>query len=125
MTKQLILLAAFLYLPIIMSGQEQGGEYAYAFKGDVIASSAPRTEGKIYRIELITVRHFNPNDPDLRSLTKLGKLYPERYLSSGTIRLMLGGYRSAEEAKPVLNKVRSMGFSGATLVSYRDGYRQE
>ena len=123
--KALHTLLLCLVMSLAATAQQTDTEYAYKWKGEVIATKAPRPEGKSYRIEVITVRHFNPADPDLRSLTKYGKIYPERNLNQGTIRLMLGNFRSMDEARPSLNKIRSMGFNQADIIQYQDGYRQE
>lgn len=122
-----ILFPILLLLSGILSvnAQDVSPEYAYNWKGEILATNAPRTEGIVHRIEVITVRHFNPNDPDLRSLTKFGKIYPERNLNTGMIRLMLGNFPKSEEAKPVLGKIKSMGFTSARIVRYKDGYREE
>lgn len=110
-----------------LSLQAQGNSvrYAYRWKNQVLSSEAPRTEGLIYRVDLLTVRHFNANDPDLRSLKKFGQLYPEKSLKKGVIYLMLGDYKTKDEADQIVTKVRNMGFTNASLAKYQDGYRQD
>lgn len=108
-----------------MQAQTEPIHYAYRWKNEVLSSEAPRIEGRMYRVELLTVRHFNANDPDLRSLKKYGNLYPEKNLKKGIIHLMLGDYKTLEEANQALGKVRNMGFTNASLARYQDGYREE
>lgn len=123
--KNFLVLLIFAISSLGLQAQDETVRYAYLWKNQVLSSEAPRTEGMVYRIELLTVRHFNPNDPDLRSLKKFGKLYPEKSLKKGIIYLMLGDYKATDEANQVLVKVRNMGFTNATLAKYQDGYRQD
>jgi hypothetical protein len=120
---------SFLVISLISTGlfsqKNAAFEYAYEHKGQVIASTAPRGEGLLYRIHLIDVRHYNPRDPDLQSLHKYGTIYPDRLLQKGIIQLILGDWKSRGEAAGVLQKVQRMGFSNALIIPYRDGYREE
>lgn len=122
--KTLLSITFLLLVPLLGFAQEKI-EYAYKWKDEVIATDAPRLEGDSYRIELIKVRSFNPNDPDLKMLRQYGEIYPEKNLKTGMIRLMLGDYTNKEITAPILSKVRSMGFTNASLIKYLDGYREE
>ena len=123
--KSFLILLICAISSIGLQAQNESFPYAYRWKNQVLSSEAPRIEGQIYRVDLLTVRHFNPNDPDLRSLKKFGNLYPEKNLKKGVIYLMLGDYKTTDEANQVLVKVKNMGFTNASLVKYQDGYRQE
>lgn len=120
---------SFLLFSLLSTGlfsqKSEPFEYAYEYKGQVVASTAPRGEGIIYRIHLIDVRHYNPRDPDLQSLQKYGPIYPDRLLQKGVIQLVLGDWKSKGDAISVLQKVQRMGFSNASIIPYRDGYREE
>lgn len=122
-----VLLAILLLLSADLFAQSNStsNEYAYKWKSEIIATDAPRSEGTRYRIELITVRHYNPNDPDLKSLSQHGKIYPERSLTNGNIKLMLGNMKSLEEAKVIERKLKNMGFTTAKTIRYREGFRVE
>jgi hypothetical protein len=117
----------FLFLLIFSSfsllAQNTSNEsYIYRAGDDLIISDQVRTEGVTYQIEVIRLADFNPEDPEVARLQKLGKVFIESIENKKMKALMIGSF-SEKEAQSILEKVKNLGFLQAKMVKYTNGLR--
>ncbi len=84
-------------------------------------TAAPRLNGTYYKVQLAAVGSYIPERFD--NVSNLGRLDAERILSRNLTRVLLADYFTIEQARSVMQQVRSKGYSGAYIVEYRDGER--
>jgi hypothetical protein len=78
----------------------------------------------VYRIQIIALSKFNPEQSRYASVKKLGPLKTEYLLEKDLYRVMISGYDSISEAKANLPQVRrNRDFRDAFIVEYRNGKR--
>lgn len=88
-----------------------------------IISSAPRHDGKYYKVQLIAVKTFDENQSRYSKVKKMGRLDTEFIVTKKLTRVLLADYGSLEEAKEALEEVHQSGFPRAYIIQYEDGER--
>lgn len=83
---------------------------------------ASETNGTIFRIQISAAVVLPKNAPDITA--KFGKIYTEK-LPNGVMRIMVGNYSSAAEAKKGLNNLHTGGFKDAFIAAYENGKRAD
>lgn len=86
-------------------------------------TDAPRYQGEYYKIQLIAVDHFTPEEERFTKATQWGTLQTEYLIGKKLYRVLLSEFPSLDEAKQVLKEVQSNGFGKAFIVRYNDGER--
>jgi len=78
----------------------------------------------VYRIQIIALGNFNPNQGRYSGVKKMGPLKTEYLLERNLYRVMISGYDSVSEARAQLPQVRrNRDFRDAFIVEYRNGKR--
>lgn len=78
----------------------------------------------VYRIQIIALGNFNPNQSRYNGVKKLGPIKTEFLLEKNLYRVMISGYDSVSEARANLPQVRrNRDFKDAFIVEYRNGKR--
>ena len=88
-----------------------------------IISSAPRHDGKYYKVQLIAVRTFDENKSRYSKVKEMGRLDTEFIVERNLTRVLLADYGSLEEARAALERVHDSGFPSAYIIEYEDGVR--
>lgn len=87
------------------------------------ATEALDYEGIYYRIQLESVEDPDPDSPRYAQLLPEGTLETETLPGQGVTRMLVGVYRSLQEANQVLVQAKRSGFKHAFIVRYEDGVR--
>ena len=91
--------------------------------GTSVVSKAKK--GTTYQVQLIAVEYHNPQNRRYDGIRNLGLSMNTEYIEGkGWTRVLLGAFKSVEEAKSVLQNARSSGFKRAFVVEYVDGQRE-
>jgi tetratricopeptide (TPR) repeat protein len=85
-------------------------------------SSAPQHSGTYFKIQLVALGNFDPNNSKLEQVKYLGDVQTEEIVGRGLTRVLLADFFSEEEAIEALNSARSV-FSSAYIVKYENGIR--
>ncbi len=89
-----------------------------------VLTNAKRFPGTYYKIQLIAVKHFNPEHPRYQPIKEWGELETEYIIEKKLTRVLLARFFSLEEAQAVLDEVRKVSpFQRAFIVEYEDGER--
>ncbi|RMD75384.1 MAG: hypothetical protein D6818_01785, partial [Bacteroidetes bacterium] len=89
-----------------------------------VLTSAKRFPGTYYKIQLIAVKHYNPDHPRYEPVKEWGELETEYIIEKKLTRVLLARFFSLEEAQAVLEEVRKVApFQRAFIVEYEDGER--
>jgi hypothetical protein len=85
-------------------------------------STAPQHQGIYYKIQLVALSRFDPNNSKFQAVSDIGRIDTEEIVNSGLTRILLADFFSEAEAKAALRSARST-FSSAYIVKYEDGIR--
>jgi hypothetical protein len=85
-------------------------------------STAPQYQGIYYKIQLVALSRFDPNNSKFQAVSDIGRIDTEEIVNSGLTRILLTDFFSEAEAKAALRSARST-FSSAYIVKYEDGIR--
>jgi len=99
-------------------------EYSYFDQHYSISTKAPRHRGQYFKVQLLVVKQFNAQDPDLQFVKKYGRLDSEYVFELDIYRLLISDFFNSDEADQALKKIKSSGFENAHIVRYIDGIRQ-
>ncbi|MCB0519304.1 MAG: SPOR domain-containing protein [Lewinellaceae bacterium] len=87
-------------------------------------TAAPASTGTVYKIQIIALSSFNPNQSRYSKVKDIARIDTEFITDRKLYRVMLADYNSIEEAQADLDKVKGMkDFSDAFIVEYKDGER--
>lgn len=118
--KYLFLLSFYSFS--LLAQKNSTESYIYRAGDDLIISDQVRTEGVTYQIEVIRLSEFNPEDPEIARLQKLGKVCIESIENKKMKALMIGSF-SENEAENILQKVKNLGFLESKKIKYINGLR--
>ncbi len=93
------------------------------YKGMEVTTSAPKSKGVYYKVQISTAGTFNESDPMFDSLKGLGLFHTEKIEAKGWIRILLSEYPNLREAREIVEEARISGFPEAFIVKYRNGKR--
>ncbi|MBR9919690.1 MAG: hypothetical protein GYB31_02560 [Bacteroidetes bacterium] len=102
--------------PYTIRGQSPADDYE-------VITAAPRNEGTYYKVQLIAVVNYNENHSRYKPVKDLGRIDTEYIIDRKLYRVLLADFGTLEEAKEMLEIVKTRGFEGAYLVKYTDGQR--
>ncbi len=89
-----------------------------------VLTNAKRFPGTYYKIQLIAVKHYDPDHPRYKPIEEWGELETEYIIEKKLTRVLLARFFSLEEAEAVLEEVRKVPpFERAFIVKYEDGER--
>ena len=82
--------------------------------------------GTSYKVQLIAVEYHNPENRRYDGIKNLGFSLDTEYIpSKGWTRVLLGTFRTEEEARSMVENAQISGFKRAFVVKYLDGQRGE
>lgn len=90
-----------------------------------VVTTAPRSEGTYYKIQIIAIRTFEEDHPRYAGVRNIGRFDTERIVEKNLTRVLIADFGTIEEAKVALNLVEEGGFPDAFIVRYQDGQRME
>lgn len=85
-------------------------------------SAAPQHSGVYYKIQLVALSRFDPNNGKVEAVRDIGRIDTEEIVGQGLTRVLLADFFSEEEAKAALRNARNT-FEDAYIVKYEDGIR--
>jgi peptidoglycan-associated lipoprotein len=86
-------------------------------------SSAPRFNGTYYKVQMVSLRKYDPGKSIFDKVIGFGDIETEYLIEKNLTRVLLARYFSADEAKQALQNVKNNGFPSAFVVRYDDGQR--
>jgi hypothetical protein len=86
-------------------------------------SSAPRFNGTYYKVQMVSLRKYDPTKSTFDKVIGFGDIETEYLIEKDLTRVILARYFSEEEAKQALQNVKNNGFPTAYVVRYDDGQR--
>lgn len=86
-------------------------------------SSAPRFNGTYYKVQLVSLRKYDPTKPVFDKVISYGDLETEYIIQKDLTRVLLARYFSEAEAVQALQNAQDNGFPTAFIVRYDDGQR--
>ncbi len=86
-------------------------------------STAPRYEGDYFKIQLVAVSAFNPNDVRYTKLKTLGEMQSELIVAQKLNRVLIATFFSPADAKKALAEAKKYGFTQSFIVKYQNGNR--
>lgn len=86
-------------------------------------TKAPRYDGTYYKVQIISLRNYDPNKTIYDAIKVYGDIETEFIIQKGLTRVLLGSYFNEAEAKAAMENARSNGFGQAFIVRYDDGQR--
>lgn len=90
-------------------------------------SNAPLKTGIYYKVQLAFIPKYDNNNAAVKEMQKIGRLDLE-HLLDGNIsmyRALIGDFNSYNDALPVAQKAKKIGFKLPCIVRYKDGNRAE
>ena len=91
---------------------------------DPYTTNAPRHNGIYYKVQIIAVVKYDPNQSRYNPVRNLGRLDTEYIPNTKLTRVLLADYFSLKEAERVLEKVvKHRSLESAYIVRYEDGKR--
>ncbi len=86
-------------------------------------TSAPRFTGTYYKVQLISLRSYDPNSSIYDNVKIFGDIETEYIIQKDLTRVLLARFFTEEEAREALQNARNNGFATAFAVRYDDGQR--
>ncbi len=86
-------------------------------------TSAPRYRGVYYKVQLIALRNYEPDNPAFDGVKNIGRIDTEKLVSKELTRVLVADFFSLSEAKSALAAAQNNGFPNAYIVRYEDGER--
>lgn len=99
--------------------------FSYESGSEEICTSAPRINGRSYKIQFTSNRGFVASTDQFKNLEPHGTLYFEYLYQNKSTRYLIGDYSYWGDAEYALEKVWASGFQHAFIVEYKDGLRVE
>ena len=112
--------------PVLIGG-DTGASYTARGRSDrdnaEFVSSAPRYQGAYYKVQLIALRTFDPDNPAFDGVRNLGRFDTEKLVNRNLNRILLADFFTLGEARNALQQAQRNGFPNAYIVEYKDGER--
>lgn len=89
-----------------------------------IVTDAPRHSGTYYRVQLVALKKYDPENKIFSVIKEMGQIETEYITSRDLTRVLLGDYFSKEEATAALSLAKQHGFDRASIIQYEDGIRR-
>lgn len=102
---------------------KEGESYIIKDENYSIVTSAPRHSGVYYRVQMVALKKYNPDDKAFKVVKEMGELVTEYITERDLTRVLLGDYFTQQEAVAALDLVKKHGFKGAYVIQYEDGVR--
>lgn len=85
-------------------------------------STAPQHPGIYYKVQLVALNRFDPNNSKVLDVQHIGRIDTEEIVNSGLTRVLLADFFNETDARDALRQAREV-FSSAYIVKYEDGIR--
>ncbi len=102
---------------------KEGESYIIKDEAYSIVTSAPRHKGVYYRVQMVALKKYNPDDKAFSVVKEMGTIVTEFITERELTRVLLGDYFTQGEAVAALDLVKQHGFKGAYIIQYEDGVR--
>jgi cell division septation protein DedD len=114
-------------VPINPQPTEAAGNYTSRGVGPTdkgeYSSTAPRYEGDYFKVQLVALSNYNPNDVRFAKLKDLGEIQLENITAQNLNRVLVATFFTAAEAKKAMNEAKKRGFVQSFIVKYQNGAR--
>ncbi len=114
-------------VPVNPQPTEAAGNYTSRGVGPTdkgeYSSTAPRYEGDYFKVQLVALSNYNPNDVRFAKLKDLGEIQLETITAQNLNRVLVATFFTAAEAKKAMNEAKKRGFVQSFIVKYQNGAR--